>query len=113
FGALDVLDDVPAQIGAATCSPDPGLALWIAVDAAVMTALRFDTRGEYAPLPLPLLVNDTTETAPDRLPGAGLLAFDASSGLLLGPGASVFVTDRTYADLSVDIDAPTGEPALI
>lgn len=113
FGALEVLDDTPAQIGAATCSPDPGLALWIAADAPLVTALRFDTRGEYAPLPLPLLVNDTSETAPDRLPGPGLLEFAASSGLLLGPGASVFVTNRTYADFSVDIDAPTGEPALI
>ncbi len=113
FGALDVLDDMPAQIGSATCSPDTGLALWIAPDAAAVTGLRFDTRGPYAPLPLPLLVNDTSETAPDRLPGAGVLSFDAASGLTLAPGASAFVTDRTYADVSVDVDAPTGEPSLI
>ncbi len=113
FGALEVLDDAPARVGLATCSPDAGLALWIETDAPVITALRFDTRGEYAPLPLPLLVNDTSETAPDRLPGGGVVSFDASSGLLLGPGASVFVTDRTYADVAIDVDTPTGEPALI
>jgi hypothetical protein len=113
FGALDVVDDSPAHIGAATCSPDGGLALWIATDTPAITALRFDTRGQYAPLPLPLLVSDTSDTAPDRLAGAGVLEFDASSGLLLGPGASAFVTDRTYADVAIDVDAPTGEPSLI
>jgi hypothetical protein len=113
FAALEVLDGLPAQIGASTCSPDPGLAVWIAGDATAVTALRFDTRGEYAGLPAPLLVNDTSEMAPDRLPGPGLLAFDSPSGLLLGPGASVFVTDRTYADVAIDVDAPTGEPALV
>ena len=113
FAALDVLDGLPAQIGASTCSPDPGLALWIAGDATAMTALRFDTRGEYATLPAPLLVDDTSEMAPDRLPGPGMLVFDSSSGLLLGPGASAFVTDRRYADVSIDIDAPTGEPTLV
>jgi len=113
FGALDVLDDTPAQVGVAACSPDTGLALWVAADAPAMTALRFDTRGPYAPLPLALLVNDTSETAPDRLPGPGILSFDASSGLTLGPGASAFVTDRTYADVTIDVDAPTGEASLI
>lgn len=113
FAALEVLDDVPPSIGDATCSPDSGLALWIAADVPKLNALRFDVRTEYAPLPHPLLVNDAAETAPDRLPAAGVVAFDALSGLLLGPGVSVFVTDRTYADVVIDVDVPTGEPALI
>jgi hypothetical protein len=115
FGALDVLDDKPSQVGhdAATCSPDPGLALWIATDTPALTGLRFDTRGEYSPLSHPLLVDDTSDIVPDRLPAPGLISFDASSGLLLGPSASAFVTDRTYANVAIDVDAPTGEPALI
>jgi hypothetical protein len=113
FGVLAVLDDVPAQISGATCSPDPGLALWMAADTPSLAALRYDVRGAYAPLPHPLFVDDTSETAPDRVPAAGVLSFDPSSGLTLGPGASAFVTDRTYADVAVDLDAPTGEPSFI
>jgi len=118
FGALGVLDDAPANVGSATCSPDPGVAVWLATDALsasppVLTALRFDIRGAYTPLSSALLVDDTSETAPDRLPAAGVLAFDASTGLAIGPGASAFVTDRTYADVVVDIDSPTGQPAIV
>jgi hypothetical protein len=114
FGALDVLDDEPAQIGGATCSPETGVALWIAADAPMLlTALRFGVASEYEPLPGPLLVTDTSETAPDRLPTGGLFSFDPTLGLVLSAGTSAFVTDRTYADFSLDIDATTGEPALI
>jgi hypothetical protein len=119
FGALGVLDDAPANLGSATCSPDAGLALWLdaldalAPDAPVLTALRFDVRGAYTPLPSALFVGDTSETAPDRLPGAGVLSFDPTIGLAIGPGASAFVTDRTYADVTVDVDSPTGEPAIV
>jgi hypothetical protein len=113
FGALDVLDATPAQIGDATCSPDPGLALWIAADVPAVTGLRFDVRGAYSGLPHPLLLGDTSETAPDRLPGPGVVAFDSTAGTTMAPGASVFVTDRTYADVDVELDAPTGEPAIV
>jgi hypothetical protein len=113
FGPIDVLDNVPAQVGDASCSPGGGLALWIAADAPVLTALRFDVSADYEPLPHPLLVTDASGTAPDRLPASGVLAFDESMGLVLAPGASAFVTDRTYADMAIDVDAPTGEPALI
>jgi hypothetical protein len=116
FGALGVLDDAPASVGSATCSPDAGLALWLAADAPVLTGLRFDVRGAYTPLSSALFVADTSETAPDRLPGAGVLSFDASdssTGLAMGPGASAFVTDRTYADVTIDVDSPTGEPAIV
>jgi hypothetical protein len=113
FGALGVLDDVPAQVGDATASPDPGLASWIDPTTQLLTALRFDTTGTYSPLEGPLLVSDMSDTAPDRLPATGVVSFDSSLGLTLGPGASVFVTDRTYADVTIDLDAPTGEPPLV
>ena len=113
FGGLDVLDEVPAQIGDATCSAETGVAFWIAADAPVLTALRFGVASEYAPLPGPLLVTDTTEAAPDRLARDTALSFDPALGLELAPGASAFVTDRTYADVSVDIDVPTGEAPLL
>jgi hypothetical protein len=121
FGALGVLDETranvtPADVAAPTASPEPGLAVWLDLDPvkpAVTTTLRFDLRGEYSALRGPLLVADTSDTAPDRLVAPGGVTFEPSVGLELGPGASAFVTDRTYADVSIDVDAPTGEPALV
>ncbi|HEY5147352.1 MAG TPA: hypothetical protein VII82_11320, partial [Polyangiaceae bacterium] len=122
FGALDALDDTPANVGTMTTSPDPGLALWLDTTLDTtnatprFTALRFDVRGEYSPLSGPLLVTDATDTSPDRLATDGDLAFDptiANGALTLNPGASAFVTDRTYADVRIEVDAPTGAPALL
>jgi hypothetical protein len=113
FGGLGVLDDAPARVGTATCSPDPGLAFWLDASGPALVGLRFDVQGVYSPLAGPLLTSDTSDMAPDRLPSPGVLSFDTTSGLAMGPGASAFVSDRTYADVTVDVDSPTGEPALV
>ncbi len=113
FGALDVLDDEPARVGGTRASPDPGLAVWLDAKDGALTALRFDTRGKYSTLSGPLLVSDTTDVALDRLAADGVVVFDPTIGLVLGAGASAFVVDRTYADIDVEVDAPTGEPALL
>jgi hypothetical protein len=111
FGVLGV--DIAANVGDATASPDPGLALWLDPVAGGLAGMRFDPAGEYSTLEGPLLLKDTVNTAPDRLASAGVATFDPAVGLSLSPGASAFVTDRTYADMTVDVDAPTGEPALV
>jgi hypothetical protein len=114
FGALAVLDAAPARVGDAWTSPDPGLALWLDTKASSLDGLRFDARGPYATLPSSLLVTDASEVSPDRLTAAGLVSFDPALGaLVLAPGASAFVTDRTYADVAIDVAAPTGEPAVV
>jgi hypothetical protein len=115
FGALGSLDDVAAQVTNATISPDSGLAMWLDASSAdvTLTALRFDTRSPYSTLDEPLLVGDTSNTAPDRLVAPDVIAFDAALGLTLSPGATVFVTDRTYADVVVDLDTPTGATILV
>ena len=114
FGVLGV--DIAANVGDATASPDPGLAMWLDPTVAMavsVAALRFDAVGQYSTLEGPLFLADTSDTAPDRLASAGGIAFDPAAGLSLGPGASAFVTDRTYADVTIDVDAPTGESALL
>ena len=113
FEALDVIDDTPARVGSATASPDLGLAMWLDAKDATPTALRFDVRGEYSALSGPLLVSDTVDIAPDRLVAPGAVTFEPQAGLVLGAGASAFVVDRTYADIDVELDAPTGEPAVL
>jgi hypothetical protein len=123
FVALDVLDDTQGRVLGATASPDPGTALWLDVTdpkAPRLDALRFDVRGEYSTLSAPLLVADSTDVVPDRLATDGMVSFDPSLGLTLRPGAianekgaTAFVSDRTYADVRIEVDAPTGKPALV
>jgi hypothetical protein len=113
FAALGALDELPARVSTAVASPDPGLAMWLDESASALVTLRFDERRTYSPLRGPLLLTDTADMAPDRLSASSGPAFDASVGLVLVSGASAFVTDRTYADATIDVDAPTGEPALI
>jgi hypothetical protein len=114
FGALGALDDVPADVSDVVASGDDGLAMWLDGATWAVTGLRFDTRGPYSSVDAPLLLTDASDLAPDRLPAAGVDAFDAAlGGLVLAPGASAFITDRNYADVEVDVDAPTGEPALV
>jgi hypothetical protein len=114
FGSANLLDDT-TRITGTTATGDPGLALWLDVGALAVDvrALRFDVRNEYSTLLGPLLASDDVDTAPDRLPSSGLASFDPSRGLSLAQGVSTFVTDRTYADVAIDLEAPTGAPPLV
>lgn len=116
FGALGSLDDTPPQVSNAFTSPDSGFAMWLDTSnpsAPVLTGLRFDTRCEYSTLDGPLLVADTQDVAPDRLASSSTTAFDPTQGLTLAPGVSVFVTDRTYADVAISVDMPGPLSALV
>jgi hypothetical protein len=113
FAPLGVLDATPADVSTSNASADPGLALWLDGTTSALTALRFDTRGPYSTLVGPLLSSTTSDVAPDRLAATGTATFDPTAGLTLGPGASAFVTDRTYAGVTVSVDAPTAAPAMV
>jgi hypothetical protein len=95
----------PTKIAAPTASPDPGLAVWLtpgatASDPFAFTALRFDVRGTYSSLTGPLFETTTADAAPTT---GDSIAFDPAQGVTIPPQSSVFVTDRTYADASVDV----------
>jgi len=112
FGEISVLDDVAAVIGDATCSPDPGVAMWLDPTQSQLTLLRFDTRNAYSSLPGPLLVTGPEETSPDSL---NAVVWNIDTGLTLTagtPGAAAFVTDRTYADVAISVDVAAG-PAFV
>ena len=88
-----------------------GLGLWVGEDQDVWL-LRFDTRGAYATDVLNGGAYFTTSsqfTAPDRLPGTDV-SFTPGKGLTLGNGASVFVTDATFADVTVQVTVGAGGP---
>ena len=115
FAGLSVLDAVPATVDGATCSPDPGLALWLDVAHGTVAGLRLGTLNEYSPLQRGGAVDISTQAAPDRIPDAGVIAFDDGTGslTLAQQGATVFVTDRTYADVSITMTLPTSQPPLV
>ena len=132
FGAFQPIADAPTRgpRGTAIASGDPGLALWLDdradTDESVMLegqlyvrGYRFATRSRFGTVRNPLLVDGPTGLAPDRVvgtPGSSIRFVDGR-GLELGPGASAFVTDVTFKNVSVVIDggdtpyhrAPPGE----
>ncbi len=106
--------------GSAVASPEPGLALFLTLDDTRITGLRFGARSAFATIVAPLfsgdLASDRLLAAPDRLvlPGTTTsVAIDPQVGLTLIAGATVFLTDVTFASFALDLDAPTGAPPLI
>jgi hypothetical protein len=96
----------------ALLSADPGLGLWLGSDGHVWS-LRFDVRNLYSTDVQKLLSQDTAETAPDRLLPSPDIAFLSGLGLTLRNGASIFVTDATFADATVSFEAAEGPFRLI
>lgn len=120
FGAFQPISDAPARgpRGAAIASGDPGLALWlddraddpredlVLAGQLYVRGYRFATRSRFGTVRNPLLVDGPFGLAPDRVTGTpgSSINFVEGRGLELGPGASAFVTDVTYADVTVDLD---------
>jgi hypothetical protein len=99
---------------------DDGLALWFeergGTAGMYVQGYRFDAKTEYAELP-PMLAGEPSPAylAPDRLanrPGSSI-TYDPAVGLLVGPGASAFLTDVTYADFTVDVDVVQAAPEIV
>jgi hypothetical protein len=120
FGAFQPIADAPTRgpRGTAIASGDSGLALWLDDRAPdpnedkllegqlYVRGYRFATRSRFGTVRNPLLVDGPGGLAPDRVvgtPGSSIRFVDGS-GLELGPGASAFVTDVTFRNVSVAID---------
>ncbi len=108
------LDPAGPPAGAPTASPDPGLLLWLDSDASV-TGRRFSIRNAFATDTTTLLAQAGTDLlSPDRAPSLAGMVFDSASGLALPVGASVFVSDARFLDVTVDVDAPAdGAPHVV
>ena len=94
---------------------DSGLALWLddRGDAGLnVTGFRFATRTRFGAVPKPLLVNGTEQLAPDRLAGTpgSSIQLDPARGLVLGSGASAFLSDVTFADFELEVDITAAAP---
>jgi hypothetical protein len=116
FATPIAIGAVGPSVGDPAASPEPGLGVWL--DGRVVNALRFGARGPYASTVTALLTSTTgtSHTGPDQLVtgGPGAIVFDPTSGLSLQTGASVFVTDATFASFTLDAQTPgSAPPALV
>ncbi|MBX3198408.1 MAG: hypothetical protein KF894_09780 [Labilithrix sp.] len=111
-------DTAPGPRLETIASGDSGLALWLddRGDAGFnVTGFRFATRTRYGAVPKPLLMQGTDQLAPDRLAGTpgSSIRFEPSRGLVLGAGASAFLTDVTFADFELSIDVTAAAPEIV
>jgi hypothetical protein len=99
--------------GGAVASPDPGLAMWLDPTLGQLVALRYDVNGPFAGDPSGgYLGTSMTGVAPDRLPGPTTLSY-AVGALTLTSGASAFITDRTFADVSIHVAYAVGQAPFV
>lgn len=93
---------------------DRGLALWLVEEPNVFRVhgLRFATRGAFASVPRPTIVADLGGLAPDRVPNEQEYRFTPGQGLVLAPGAGVYVTDASFGNVEIDAESPNGVPPL-
>ncbi len=120
FGAFQPIGGAPS-VGPATeaiANGDSGLALWLEDRAEAgmnVTGFGFGWRTAYDTVPKPLLIGSPDQLVPDRLAGfrGSSLSFELERGLVMGPGASAFLADVTFADFSLDIDITAAAPAIV
>lgn len=136
FGAFQTISDAPKpsdcvlttaqtpkcsagpKVDSAITSGDSGLALWLDDRAEAgmnITGYRFATRTRFAAVPKPLLLAGPDQLAPDRLAGfpGSSISFQNDIGLQLGPGASAFLTDVTFADFELEVDVTAAAPSIV
>jgi hypothetical protein len=113
FTSSPVLDSAPANIGDAFASPDPGLAMWLDPARKQLVALRWDTDNAFSADPPSFLAQDATGVAPDALPAGGTATYTGGTGLAIAQGAAAFVTDRTYADVSIRATFQAGQAPFV
>lgn len=113
FGLAVGLEGVSANIGDARATLDPGLAMWLDPSQQRLVALRTATTNAYSEDPVAFLTPDDTGVAPDSLPGVGGVTYTGGTGLTLPLGTSAFVTDRTYADVSIRVRFDAGQPPSV
>lgn len=120
FGAFEPIADAPST-GPTTdliANGDSGLALWLddrGPAGMYVTGYRFATRTKYGAVPKPLLIDGPGQLAPDRLSGisGSSIRFERERGLVMGPGASAFLTDVSFGDFTLDVDVTAGPPSVV
>jgi hypothetical protein len=101
-------DSPRVPVGAQFVSVDAGLFVWLETGGAsgLLRAFRHGTRNPFSAAVAPLLLSGTVGTSPDRAPGPAIRLDPSPLGgaILAEAGASLVVTDTTYADVFVTVD---------
>ena len=88
---------------------DPGLVLWMTKNTGELPALfgfRHGTRGPYDAAVVPLLLANQDGVAQDRKNEGGLGGLDTDGhAVLTDVGNTLVVTDTTYTNVDISIDA--------
>ncbi len=113
FTSAPVIDSAPANVGDAFATMDPGLAMWLDPSGPKLVALRTDTSNAFSADPPAFLAQDATGLAPDALPAGDTVTYTGGTGLTMSKGASAFVTDRTYADVSIRVTFVAGQAPFV
>ena len=113
FTSAPVLDNAPANIGDAFTSPDPGLAMWLDPVRTQLVALRIDTSNTFSADPPAFLAQDSSGVAPDALPAGDTVTYTGGTGLTITQGSAAFITDRSYADVSIRVTFAAGQPPFV
>ena len=98
------------EAGAPSASSEPGLRAWVESDGSV-SLWRDSIRNAFATDGAFLgPTSGTTSLAPASQPAP---AFDAVTGLALGAGDTVFVSDARFLDVNVDVDTIDTPPRIV
>jgi hypothetical protein len=95
---------------------DAGLFFWMTKDTAALPEIfgfRHGTRNPYDAAVAPLLLTNQDGVALDRPSNAAGSRLDAGEVVLADVGHTLVVTDTTYANLELSIDAGDGLPPLV
>jgi hypothetical protein len=114
FTSLGPTAKGPSFPTSAFIAASSGLALWLGGDNNLWT-LRFDTHGEYATDVAhgPYLQEDDMFTAPDRLPPSDVSFMPQKGGAKLSNGATIWLTDATFAEVTASVVLPKGGAANV
>jgi hypothetical protein len=116
WGPFVTLGGPTPNIQGGVVSPDPGLGIWFDPNAKQLLAMRFDKHNAYSEL-FPGgsvgLADLATVTSPDELPTRSVVSFDPDQGLSVTSVGQAFVTDRTYADVTVHVTSASMPGACV
>jgi hypothetical protein len=113
WGEFVTIDGATPMIQGTIASPDPGLAIWFQATPAQLVAMRFDTRNAYSDLGPGGSVDLGNDTSPDESPSSTLVSYALGTGISVTSEANAFVTDRTYADVTVHVTSQSKPGACV
>jgi hypothetical protein len=113
WGEFVTLDGATPSVQGTIVSPDPGLGIWFDANQKQLVALRFDTHNTYSELGPGGSVDLGNDMSPDELPSQTVVDLSTEGNITVTSEANAFVTDRTYADVTVHVTSSKSPGACV